>query len=184
MYTEPDYTKDRAEASQWAKELLADDFIVLDTETTGLTDAEIVQLTVIDSKGNTLLNCLLKPDNYTEWSGAEAIHGISPDMVKNAPSFSYVIELLAKIIKDRRLIIYNKGYDWTILERLAEEYSLPGVFQPASVECAMLQYAAFYGDWNDYRKNYKWQKLAGGDHSALGDCLATIEVIRKMAQAE
>jgi DNA polymerase-3 subunit epsilon len=41
----------------------------------------------------------------------------------------------------------------------------------------------FVGDWNDYHDNYKWHKLRGGDHSALGDCLATLELIRQMASA-
>jgi DNA polymerase-3 subunit epsilon len=47
----------------------------------------------------------------------------------------------------------------------------------------MLQYARFIGEWNSYYNSYKWQKLDGGDHTALGDCLATLEVIRVMAGA-
>jgi hypothetical protein len=33
---------------------------------------------------------------------------------------------------------------------------------------------------NDYHQFYTWQKLPGGDHSALGDCLATLKVIKDM----
>ena len=47
----------------------------------------------------------------------------------------------------------------------------------------MLEYAKFVGEWNNYHGNYRWQKLEGGDHSAAGDCLATLEVIRTMAGA-
>jgi hypothetical protein len=47
--------------------------------------------------------------------------------------------------------------------------------------CAMSNYASFVGEWNDYHGNYKWQRLPGGDHSAIGDCLATLELIKKMA---
>jgi DNA polymerase-3 subunit epsilon len=46
----------------------------------------------------------------------------------------------------------------------------------------MLAYSKYVGEWNDYRKDFKWQKLQGGDHSALGDCRATLEVIKKMAK--
>jgi DNA polymerase-3 subunit epsilon len=42
-------------------------------------------------------------------------------------------------------------------------------------------YSQWIGDWNDYHGNYKWQRLPGGDHSALGDCRATLAVLKQMA---
>ena len=50
-----------------------------------------------------------------------------------------------------------------------------------SVHCAMRQYAKYCGEWNSYYNNFKWQPLSGGDHSALGDCRATLELIKRMA---
>jgi DNA polymerase-3 subunit epsilon len=47
----------------------------------------------------------------------------------------------------------------------------------------MLKHAEWVGEWNDYHGSFRWQKLVGGDHSALGDCLATLETIRKMAES-
>ncbi|GGZ39657.1 hypothetical protein [Streptomyces bluensis] len=47
-------------------------------------------------------------------------------------------------------------------------------------ECAMEQYAAFYGDWHDYFGSYTWQKLGGG-HRALGDTRAVIRRLEEMA---
>jgi hypothetical protein len=44
-------------------------------------------------------------------------------------------------------------------------------------------YSQFIGDWNDYYGSYCWQKLPGGDHSALGDCIATLEIIKLMARS-
>ena len=54
----------------------------------------------------------------------------------------------------------------------------------------MLQYAKFWGEWDDYRGNYKWQKLihaarqqgieVQNAHRALGDCLMTLAVMKKM----
>ncbi len=46
----------------------------------------------------------------------------------------------------------------------------------------MQLYSDFVGEWNDYFGSNKWQKLPGGDHTALGDCLATLEVIKYIAQ--
>jgi DNA polymerase-3 subunit epsilon len=45
----------------------------------------------------------------------------------------------------------------------------------------MRQYAAFVGEWNEYHGNYRWQRLPGGDHSALGDARATLSLLKRMA---
>lgn len=47
-------------------------------------------------------------------------------------------------------------------------------------ECAMVEYAAWWGDWDDYHGSYTWQRLNGG-HRALGDCLAVAERLVEMA---
>ncbi|MEM7803199.1 MAG: hypothetical protein AAF633_28675 [Chloroflexota bacterium] len=48
----------------------------------------------------------------------------------------------------------------------------------------MLRYSEYVGEWNSYRQSYKWQTLPAGDHSALGNCLATLGVIKEMASSE
>jgi DNA polymerase-3 subunit epsilon len=35
-----------------------------------------------------------------------------------------------------------------------------------------------------WRGGFRWQKLPGGDHSAIGDARATLAVIRRMAGEE
>jgi hypothetical protein len=47
-------------------------------------------------------------------------------------------------------------------------------------ECAMEQYATFYGAWHDYWGNYTWQPLNGG-HRALGDVRTVITRLEEMA---
>jgi DNA polymerase-3 subunit epsilon len=50
----------------------------------------------------------------------------------------------------------------------------------AAWECAMRRYAAYVGEPSK-RGGYRSQKLPGGDHSALGDALATLQLIEEMA---
>jgi DNA polymerase-3 subunit epsilon len=92
-----------------------------------------------------------------------------------------VYQDLVRIAEGRVVVIYNKAYDLRLIRQSLARFSAPLPFAPARVECAMLQYADYVGDWNEYHQNFKWPKLAGGDHSAVGDCLATLEVIKKMA---
>ena len=48
----------------------------------------------------------------------------------------------------------------------------------------MIMYARFIGEWASWKDDYKWQKLPGGDHTALGDCIATLNIIKEMANTE
>lgn len=70
--------------------------IVFDVETTGLnaeTD-EILQISIIDGEGKVLINSYVKPYYTENWSDTEPIHGITKEMVENAP---YPHELIPSV---------------------------------------------------------------------------------------
>ena len=115
-------------------------------------------------------------------AAASAINHITYDMVARSPTFIQVWPQLSAILKSGEVVIYNAAYDVKLIEQTARKYriSVPTYW----VSCAMLNNAAYVGDWNDYRQSYKWPKLQGGDHSALGDCHATMKLIQNMAEAE
>lgn len=166
-------------------------YLILDTETTGLTSvSEIVSIAVIAADGRPLLNTLVHPTQAIP-PQATAIHGITNAMVKEALPFPS--ELLQELVRDRDVIIYNAGYDVTMLYRSVEWAGLPTVQwnKIARWHCAMETFSEIYGEWNDYRQNYKWQKLATAcsyykidvvdAHTALADCMMTLEVCKAMA---
>ncbi|MHC5824191.1 MAG: 3'-5' exonuclease, partial [Nostoc sp.] len=80
--------KDLQEAKNWAYNLIHSDnkFFILDTETTGLGDAEIVDVCVMTQWGQPLINTLVKPTIPIP-SGATHIHHITDEMVADAPTF-------------------------------------------------------------------------------------------------
>jgi DNA polymerase III subunit epsilon len=115
------------------------------------------------------------------WAQATALHHITNAMVRNAPGFDLVWPDLKELLTSYEVVIYNAAFDTRLVAQSAKPY---GIKVPTfRTSCAMLNYAAFLGDWNDYRQSYTWPKLIGGDHSAIGDCRATLEVIMKMASA-
>ena len=179
----PDHAKDRAAAIQWAQQMLEQRCLLLDSETTGLgPDAEIVQLAVVNHQGVTLFDTLIRPTGLIP-PDATAIHGITDEMVEDAPTFADVYPELWKVLRDRPLTIYNANYDTKVIGYVSKSAGLAVPFDWKAVSCCMLKYAAYVGDWNDYRRSYRWQKLEGGDHSALGDCRATLKLMREMASA-
>lgn len=176
---------DQRKASRWAKELLTTgEFVVLDSETTGLRDpVGFVELSVADPDGNILLDTTVKPKTAIE-PGAAKVHGYSARMLEGSPSFKEVYPDLLDAISGRRVVVYNAAYDRRVFDTkvgmLGARGLLAGRYMPAW-ECAMGWFAQYVGEPGK-RGSYKFQKLPNGEHSALGDCRATLKVLEKMAR--
>ena len=172
--------QDRVAAVRWARdELTRDDWVILDTETTELHDAEIVEIAIINPTGEPLLNTLVKPTIPIPTDAAE-IHGITDEMVANSPSFPDIYSQIVEALKDKRVFIYNAFFDITILDYCRRLHDLESFNLSRRYECVMTWHAQWAGDWSDYHEGYRWHPLCG-DHRALGDCLAVLERIKKMA---
>jgi DNA polymerase-3 subunit epsilon len=175
---------DQEQASDWARKLLArTDVVILDTETTGLHgSAEIVQIAIIDLTGAVLLDTLVKPLRPIPMD-ATHIHGITDVMVDSAPTFDVLAPQLRELLSGLTCVVYNASFDERMLEQSARAreltYEVP-IFA-ADYTCAMEMWSQYVGAWSSYHQSYTWQKLPGGDHSALGDACACLAVLRQMA---
>lgn len=180
---------------EFLKMLRSGNYVVLDTETTGLEDGEIVQIAIVHSSGDVLLDTLVKPKRPIP-ADATRIHGITNEMVKDAPTWEQVRDLVAHEIMGEHVVIYNAVYDRKMMHKSSERWGLPKTEwkEMAAFWCAMEMFAAVYGEWNEYRGNFRWQKLAtaadyynipsqGQAHTALADCLTTLAVCKAMAGA-
>lgn len=172
---------DRVQAVRWAKKQLEqDNWVVLDTETTGLEDAEVVEIAIASSQGTSLLNTLVKPTIPIP-EGAIAIHGITDEMVRDAPSFCEVYPQIVAALASKELLIYNANFDIRILRRCCELHKLPLLGLSERSHCLMEWYAQWYGEWSSYWESYRYQPLCGR-HRALNDCLAALDYLKKMAE--
>ncbi len=165
-------------------------FVILDTETTGLRyPAEIIEIAVIDPDWKVLLDTRVKNTQPVP-PDATAIHGIKDSDLLTAPSWADVKANLVPLLAGKDVIVYNASYDFGMLHNTDRANQLPETFYDdlAAWHCAMLWYASWYGDWDDYRQSYRWQKLTAavqqmglvveGAHGALGDCKMTLSLIR------
>lgn len=165
-------------------------FVILDTETTGLKrPAEICQIAIIDPEGKEVLYSLVKTANPIP-AEATQIHGITDDMVLDAPTWPVIKEAVLKAIRGKDVLVYNATYDRHMMHCSDEMWSLPQTDYKidARWECVMLWYADVWGEWDDYHQNNRWQRLGNaymqcggedltGAHNALGDCLMTKYII-------
>ena len=140
--------------------------VYLDTETTGLSaEDEIVELTIIDDNCKPLINTLIKPKYHTSWPDAQRVHGIAPIDLRHAPTQSQISDDIRKVVKGKRVVIYNAPFDSKFLPELEDA---------AEVKCAMREFA----EWNKSKwinlgnatkiVGYEWE----GAHRALADTKA------------
>lgn len=178
-----------------ARELLASDFVVIDTETTGLgADAEIVEISIINPDGTDLFTSLVRPIRPIP-ADVVAIHGITNGMVCNAPSWKDIHDCVMHLFSGRRVAIYNSEYDLRMIRQCSQ---FAGCHLPAHLErqskCVMQIYSKYVGEWSHKYGNWKWHKLSqaardcgvssSGAHRALADTRMALGVLKHVAQQE
>ena len=174
---------DHADSMAWATSLLdSGTFCVLDSETTGLKPpVEFVEIAIVDAGAKTLFEGTLRPSCRIEPS-ATRIHGHTARSLAGSPPFLEVYPDLLEVLWGRKVIVYNASYDRRVWDAAVRSLGARGslVGELPAWECAMRRYAAYVGEPSK-RGGYRSQKLPGGDHSALGDALATLRLIEEMA---
>lgn len=177
---------DRDKSILWARNVLNSraNYIICDTETTGIGyEDEVIQISVITLNRDIIINSLIKPKEKKSISrDATRIHGLKKKDLIDAPRFDLIYPSLIESFTGKTILIYNAEFDRRLIYQSCFANRLPEPKQ--EYECVMLQYSRYRGEWNDYYDDYKYQKLRGGDHTALGDCLATLKTIEMMAKAK
>jgi DNA polymerase III subunit epsilon len=181
----------RCTASQWASDLQAKPYLVLDTETSGFTSSDdVLQIGIVDRCGREVFSSLIKPrDPIDERSEAFKTNGISNAMLADAPTFPEVYGVLSFWMTGCTVIAYNASFDKRMLESQCLRHSLPMPDSPW--QCAMKRYSEYVGTFNpNSRKllSHKLQKACSDmgveavpSHRTVADCLATWDLLKAMA---
>lgn len=169
--------------------------LVIDTETTGLGEAdEVLQLSIINGYDRTVAFSHYEPERVTEWPEAQTVHGITPEYVRGEPRFRDDARRIAGKLRQARVVVgYNVYFDL----RLLRQSGLPDI-GTIRVFDVMFEMARIYGeraDWlppgPDGKPPYKFQKLDtarkyyrlqwdGKAHNSMTDARMTLEVLRAM----
>lgn len=185
------YLNSRLSAAKMAHDLVNSEFIVLDTETTGLDkNDEIIEISIISHDGTVLLDTLIKPLKKIP-QAAINIHGITNEDVKNAPRWRDIHNIFSELVLGKTVVIYNRNFDTRLIKQTCKKYALQAPsFQS---KCAMLLYARYNGTINKYTGDYRWHKLTDAtshfgmtiqsSHRALEDARLTLYLMLCMAEA-
>jgi DNA polymerase III epsilon subunit family exonuclease len=159
-------------------------FTVFDTETTGMsptTDAivEIAALRIdTDGERSTFQSLVnpLRPISYR----AATVHGITDDMVANAPTFRDVAPEFLEFAKDSELVAHNARFDLAFLQESLNREGLP-LWTGKTLDSIRIAKAAFPGLPSYSLQNLKATFGLGTDmdgpaHRAANDVEWTVEI--------
>ena len=114
----------------WIFTQLPDDYLVLDTETTGLPDEnglpDIVTLGITVVRNREVAKSIefeTRPQRRI-LEEAQAVHGISNEQAAKFDSFDSQWSQIAEYLNDQLIVIHNASFDWPILLDHVDRYDL------------------------------------------------------------
>ena len=167
-----------------------EDWLILDTETTGLK-GQVIDIAIVDHTGATVYDQLIRPTCAVE-AGAAAVHRITEAMLQNAPTWAEEYPKIEEIIKGKEIMTYNARFD---MDRIMQSCMAHKIEMPEYTwHCLMLAYAKFYGAQDNYGRPGGWQKLEVAcqqqkiqvrpAHRALADTKMTYALLMKCGSGE
>jgi len=133
--------------------------IFLDTETTGFSPQDVViEVGVVDLSGATLYETLIKPSIPIP-ADAGAIHGITEEMVADAPNWKETWAELESVLAGRLIGAYNADFDLRMMKQTHQRYWLDWPLDDKHFFCVMKLYAAFYGQHSSHGDGFRFHKL-------------------------
>jgi DNA polymerase-3 subunit epsilon len=160
-------------------------FVIFDSETTGLDPQkdDVVQLgavRVVNGKvvASEVFDTLVNPGRAIP-PGSTKVHRISDEMVADAPEFSTVCRAFHTFVGDAVLVAHNAPFDMAFLHRQAEASGVR--FDNPVLDTVHLS-AIVYGGSAEHTLDAISERLgfeiaSDHRHTALGDALATAEVL-------
>jgi len=162
--------------------------VYFDIETTGLDKKdEVIEIAIVDDSGKTLLDSLVKSKVDIN-PNALKIHGITKDMIADAPTLKDLEDEIVKLVGNKCVVAYKISFEMRFLtDRIRRSI--------AAESCCMLKFAEFFGRLNNEPWPYQWQTLKfasryvkydwyGPHHRALSDALACRAVWQYMMKAQ
>ncbi len=126
----------RRTAGAWIERLFDGDFVVIDTETTGLGRRdEIIEIAVVDGSGTTLFESLVYPFSQRIPAEATRVHGLTLEHLAGAPTWPSVVETVVELTAGKRVLAWNAPFDERMTRQSSRAWRLKHAL-PA-FECAM-----------------------------------------------
>lgn len=163
------------------------DFTAIDFETANRSSASACSVGLVKVRDGRVVDrayWLLRPpfpyDEFNEWN--VRIHGITRDMVADAPSWNDQLGEFREFVEDDWLVAHNAGFDMRVIARVSEEFALD---VPNHSYVCSLQIARKTYQLESYRLPVAAMAAGFEDfshHNALEDALACAAIVAHAAK--
>ncbi len=158
-------------------------FTVFDTETTGLNPAngdEIIALGAVRIVNGRILHqefldSFIRPQKRIS-EAAQAVHGITPDMLRGKPTIDQVLPVFRRFVEDTVIVGHNVAFDMRFLEIQGGPFGI--TFDMPTLDTLLMECIL-----NPNQQDKSLEGIASrfgitvtGRHTALGDALTTAQV--------
>lgn len=158
------------------------EFTAIDFETANGSPASPCAVGLVRVRAGQIVEsfeALFKPPAIQNWfsPGNIAVHGITPDMVANAPEYNQVLTQMLEFIGQDVLIAHNASFDMGVLRASANAVSAP--LPPLSYSCS-LRIARKTYNLDSYRLNQVSYAIGHEEfehHNALADSDACSRIV-------
>lgn len=184
----------RRGAVREARAVVAQNPVVIDTETTGMGAAQVIEVAILDLSGRVLLETLVRPAGPIP-ERAGRTHGISDEAVAQAPTWPEVHERVAQALAGRKVVAFNAEVHVPLLMQTAQRHGLQLQLPQARVTCLMMLDSAWTASQRDPRSmtGWRWRSLSaaarehgyrptGRARRAAEGCRMAVHVLRSMAE--
>ena len=140
--------------------------LFFDLELTGVySHDEIISISITDGTGRVIMDTLVKPAHTKKWKRTEKIHGITPDMVADAPHLRELTPRIKEIFANADVLVaYGVSTDFSHIKMIydteAEREELH-----KKTRCASAEFVRFQQEHYPDRV-----------HASLGDAMACLGI--------
>lgn len=139
-----------------------EDVLYFDMEMTGVYEHdEVLSVSIVNGTGEVVFHSLVRPVKKKKWKRTEEIHGITPEMVQDSPTFEELKPLLFPIFMSaKRLVAYGTSTDFIHLRRLCKSGIERKAMHAKLLDCA--------AEFSRYVKEHGVEMT----HQSLSDAMA------------
>ncbi len=163
--------------------------IFFDLELTGVYEHdEIISVSILDGAGNLIMDTLVKPDHTKKWKKTEKIHGITPEMVADAPRLRELTPRIKEIFANADAVIaYGISTDFSHIKYI---YDSPMEREALrrKTRCAANEYVRFIQEHHPEETHaslsdamallgVEWEGIA---HTSIADTIGCAKVWEKL----
>jgi DNA polymerase III epsilon subunit len=163
-------------------------FVVIDVETTGLSPAEervceVGAIKLVGGREEARYHTLVRPDRRVS-EGARAKHGITDDMLRDAPPFGTIAPDLRKFIAGTILVAQNAEFDVSFLNAEFQRAGMSKLALPA-IDTITLARKVKPGlsTYNLDNLAYHFKVQFTERHRSIGDCEVTGHIFWKCVES-